>query len=264
MAVQLGCFALRKNRFNPANLEEAVKDLVKMTSPRNVKMADQHARFVVAVKKSNVNNQSARRIRTYPTLSSPADTCEIWYYFLSVQYLLRREAGRATSAAPSYFPPIELKDEHGQPTMYVDGGLGYNNPSKELQNEARCVYGPNHPIGCFISIGTGHHKNVAFSHVRHLLSPAYNAFKAIVLSSEKAHNETKEYFSREPHIYFRFNAGMQLNNAKGDKDFVEAVALEDWREMRQIEALTHEYLQEEETSKMLDQCAEKLTGTNQT
>ncbi|KAG9080908.1 hypothetical protein FRC06_006005, partial [Ceratobasidium sp. 370] len=244
MVAQLGSFVFRGNRFNPANLEQAIKDIVKQTSPENVKMADHQARcaraFVVAVQKSNVNNQSARRIRTYPTLSSPADTCEIW------------EAGRATSAAPSYFPPIKLKDEYGRSTMYIDGGLGYNNPSKELHNEARYVYGPDYPIGCFISIGTGHHKKVAFSHIRHLMSPAYGAFRAIVLSSEKAHNEMEQYFSRQPSVYFRFNARMEIADAKGDKDFIQSVALEDWQKMGQVEALTHEYLRLEETSKMLD------------
>ncbi|KAG9125176.1 hypothetical protein FRC07_008679 [Ceratobasidium sp. 392] len=250
-AVQIGSFASGENRFSPANLEEAIKTVVSKKSPENTKMADHHAKctrvFVVAVKKRNVNNLSARRIRTYPTRSSPADTCEIW------------EAGRATSAAPSYFPPIELLDERGQPAMYIDGGLGYNNPSKELLNEARDVFGPDHPIGCFISIGTGRDKNVALSDVR-VASPAYSAFKAVALSSEKAHWEMEQYFSRQPDVYFRFNAGTRLIDAQGDEDFVQAVALEDWQKMDQVEALTQEYLQEKKTGKKLDKCVEKLAA----
>ncbi|KAG9081472.1 hypothetical protein FS749_007640 [Ceratobasidium sp. UAMH 11750] len=111
--------------------------------------------------------------------------------------------------------------------MYIDGGLGYNNPSKELHNEARSIYGPEHPVGCFISIGTGCGKDVGFEH----LLDAYSAFKAIVLGSERTHLEMERYFSGQPNIYFRFNAGMQLTDAKRDKDFFEAIALENWQKM---------------------------------
>jgi patatin-like phospholipase/acyl hydrolase len=134
---------------------------------------------------------------------------------------LCREAGRATSAAPvsrislciwsvetyfsaiqSYFPPIKLKDEHGQSISYIDGGLGHNNPSKELLYEAREVFGPDHPIGCFISIGTGRDKNIALNDVRKL-HPAYSAFRAVALGSEKAHSEMEQFFSRKTDVYFR-------------------------------------------------------------
>ncbi|KAG9104788.1 hypothetical protein FRC06_009257 [Ceratobasidium sp. 370] len=255
-AAQLGSFASGENRFSPVNLEEAIKSVVAKTSPNNTKMADHHLQcaraFVVAVKKRNVNNQSARRIRTYPTRASPADTCEIW------------EAGRATSAAPSYFPPIELMDERGQLAMYIDGGLGYNNPSKELLNEAREVFGPNHPIGCFISIGTGRDKNVAVNDVRRAMYPAYGAFKAVALSSEKAHWEMEQYFARQTNVYFRFNAGTRLIGANGDEDFVQAVALEDWQKMERVEELTQEYIREEKTSQKLDKCAQKLASIYRT
>jgi hypothetical protein len=102
----------------------------------------------------------------------------------------------------SYFPPIKLLDEHGQLRSYVDGGLGYNNPSKELLNEAREVFGPEHSIGCFLSIGTGRDRNIGIEDVRKLNS-AYKAFRAIALNSQLAHCELEEYFSRKPDVYFR-------------------------------------------------------------
>ncbi|KAG8741913.1 hypothetical protein FRC10_002278 [Ceratobasidium sp. 414] len=261
-AVQLSSFASGENRFSPVNLEEAIKNVVAKTSPNNTKMADHHVRcaraFVVAVKKRNVNNQSARRIRTYPTRTSPADT------LISVIRDVGRQAEPLRPLRQSYFPPIELMDERGQLAMYIDGGLGYNNPSKELLNEARDVFGPNHPIGCFISIGTGHDKNVAVNDVRRAMYPAYGAFKAVALSSEKAHWEMEQYFSRQSGVYFRFNAGTRLIDAKGDEDFVQAVALEDWQKMEQVEALTQEYIREKKTNRRLDKCAEKLVSIYQT
>ncbi|KAG8682852.1 hypothetical protein FRC11_014305 [Ceratobasidium sp. 423] len=219
-AAQAGSLALVEHRFSPDNLEEAIKDVVARLTPSNSKMADHHQHCA----------------RTFVLAHQSADTCEIW------------EAGRATSAAPSYFPPIKLKDEHGQLRSYIDGALGYNNPSKELLNEARDVFGPEHTIGCFLSIGTGRDKNTAFQDVRKLNS-AYRAFKAIALSSEQAHRELDEYFSRTPGVYFRFNAGARLVGVDGDEDFARQVALEDWHKMDQIENLTSQYLEEEETKR---------------
>ncbi|KAF8699114.1 Patatin-like phospholipase, partial [Rhizoctonia solani] len=248
-AAQAGSLAFVEHRFSPDNLEEAIKQVVARLSPSNTKMADRHQNcartFVVAVRKHNVNNHAARRIRTYATQHRPADTCEIW------------EAGRATSAAPSYFPPIKLKDEYGQLRSYIDGGLGYNNPSKELLNEARDVFGPDHAIGCFLSIGTGVDRNTGFQDVRRFNS-AYDAFKAIALNSEQAHRELNEYFSRTPGVYYRFNAGARLVGPNGDEDFAKQVALEGWHKMDQIENLTSQYLREEGSIRGLKRCAERL------
>ncbi|QRV75319.1 patatin-like phospholipase protein [Ceratobasidium sp. AG-Ba] len=250
-AAKFGSIVSGENRFDPANLEEAIKGVVETASPKNTKMADHHPRcarvFVVAVKKNNVNNETARRIRTYSTHNYQADTCEIW------------QAGRATSAAPSYFPPIELPDERGRTAQYIDGGLGYNNPAKELLYEARNVFGPNAPIGCFISIGTGYDKNVAVGRILRAF-PAYAAFKAIALGSEKAHQEMEEFFLRETGTYYRFNAGVRLIDANGNGDFVQAVGLEDWHKMGEIEDLTRAYLKEKETSDQLDRCIRKLSS----
>ncbi|KAF8604177.1 FabD/lysophospholipase-like protein [Ceratobasidium sp. AG-I] len=174
-----------------------------------------------------------------------------------------KSAGRATSAAPSYFPSIKIPDERGQPCSYVDGALGYNNPSKELLNEARDVYGPDHSVGCFISIGTGRDKNASLSNARKVTS-AYQAFRSIALSSEQAHWNLEQYFAGTPDVYFRFNAGARLIDAKGDEDFVKAVNMEDWRKMTDIETLTEEYLAEGETQINANKCAQKLSSISRT
>src|SRR5579859_4272797 len=59
------------------------------------------------------------------------------------------EAARATSAAPTYFPEMEIDGD-----LYVDGGIGYNNPADEAIREARRLWG-DREIGCLLSIGTG-------------------------------------------------------------------------------------------------------------
>lgn len=71
------------------------------------------------------------------------------------------EAGRATSAAPSFFPPAVLPNFSGSggatsdtPKVFQDGALLANNPAALALAEARALY-PGVPIACIASFGTG-------------------------------------------------------------------------------------------------------------
>jgi len=79
----------------------------------------------------------AVRMRSFGTRDADAFSACIW------------QVGRATSAAPTFFAPIEIDD-----VLYGDGGTGWNNPAKEAIAEARNIW-PNRLIGIVISIGTG-------------------------------------------------------------------------------------------------------------
>ena len=50
------------------------------------------------------------------------------------------EAARATSAAPTYFPEMEIDGN-----FYVDGGIGYNNPGDEAVREEHRDESDPHP-----------------------------------------------------------------------------------------------------------------------
>ena len=83
-------------------------------------------------------------LRTYQTGSAPV-SCSIW------------EAARATSAAPTFFPPIKFGSQPGGD--FIDAGVGYNNPTKILVKEAKSYYRiksykATQPT-CLVSIGTG-------------------------------------------------------------------------------------------------------------
>ena len=69
--------------------------------------------FVLATRTDDISNRVATHLRTYTNKNVEKSFADykIW------------EAGRATSAAPTYFPRIKL-DEY----EYVDGGVGFNNP----------------------------------------------------------------------------------------------------------------------------------------
>ena len=76
--------------------------------------------------------------RTYPSRETHSG-CKIW------------EAARATSAAPTFFKRIEI----GREQPFIDGGMGRNNPSKVVLDEANTLFKAR-PVGCLVSIGTGH------------------------------------------------------------------------------------------------------------
>ena len=66
-----------------------------------------------------------------------------------------REALRATSAAPTYFAPVELSDRlTGEKIVCIDGGVGANNPSMLAYLEAKKLY-PEADEFRMLSLSTG-------------------------------------------------------------------------------------------------------------
>jgi predicted acylesterase/phospholipase RssA len=97
--------------------------------------------FVVARMAGNVTAPPAI-FRSYLVEGEPRTKCAIW------------QAARATTAAPTFFKAMPI----GNPPpaiIYVDGGLGYNNPSQLALVESRRIWGTEAKI-CLVSIGTGH------------------------------------------------------------------------------------------------------------
>ncbi len=81
-----------------------------------------YIRFVCA--KTSVNLESPQRFRTYEGLPNQGPDCKIW------------EAGRATTATPKIFKAMMIVGLGGISSSYIDAGLGHNNPSKEVREEA--------------------------------------------------------------------------------------------------------------------------------
>lgn len=77
------------------------------------------------------------RMRSFGTRQADPFPASIW------------QVARATSAAPTYFLPIEING-----VLYGDGGTGWNNPTKEAIDEARSIW-PDRHIGILLSLGTG-------------------------------------------------------------------------------------------------------------
>lgn len=157
------------------------------------------------------------QLRSYNSPWDAVDDCPIW------------QACRATSAAPTFFPPMQIGNP---PVAYIDGGLGYNNPIRALIEEKSHIW-PDRQIGCIVSIGTGF---AVSRDVGRTVKPLFDKIKEMATDTEKVAREfaeeMKHRHGNEQKIYFRFSVQQGL----------EQVGLEEWREMGRIKVATHDYL----------------------
>jgi len=165
-----------------------------------------------------------RRFRTYKVSENQSADCEIW------------EAARATTAAPTIFKGIEIAGVGGIPERFVDAGLKYNNPSKEIRDEARQYFGDERCVGVWISIGTGHPGAIGLpkpdAFQKMLPLQLIDTLKNIATNCEEVADELASQFLGCPGVYFRFNV---LHGAG-------QVSLEEWKKINDVVAHTRSYL----------------------
>jgi predicted acylesterase/phospholipase RssA len=139
-------------RFDEKPLEKALKDVIReIIGDENAPMADPYDQnpevscpvFVVATE----GQDASSREKLFRSYGFDKDRCPIW------------QAARATSAAPSYFPPtwVEVPAPGG---WYIDGGLKRNNPSEVALLEAKRYWKAKRVM--IVSIGTGVQKTADF------------------------------------------------------------------------------------------------------
>jgi len=190
----------------------------------NPTIAD-YIRFVCAMNAHNMNIPVL--LRTYQSRELPFD-CKIW------------EAARATSATPGLFKRIQIG--RGQP--FIDGGLGRNNPSRLVLDEAKGLFGDRR-IGCLVSIGTGQAEVVSIEKPgvfqRILPMDAVDVLKAIATDCEATHETMLGLFENSPNTYFRLNVeqGMQR------------IDLSELEKLPKVEAHTMQYMKKKEVDEKL-------------
>lgn len=173
------------------------------------------------------------RLRSYrPAREAEAvNGCRIW------------EAARATSAAPSFFKPIKI-GKFG--TSFIDAAIGYNNPTPEVEKEAREIWGDDVEIHCLISIGTG----------KPDLRPFGTRLKAVAATLVRIATETEMTADAFPRAhpgltgrYFRFNVARGL----------EEVGINEHERKDLISITTVNYLNELNTRTEVEKCLELLS-----
>ncbi|KAJ7830374.1 FabD lysophospholipase-like protein [Mycena leptocephala] len=231
-------------RFKASKLEKAIKGIVEPRGGderysrepvQNVCLKNSIA-FVCAMNAANMSLPVL--FRTYNTTNNPAINCTIW------------QAGRATSAAPTFFKQIRIGPP-GIEEAFVDGGMGQNNPIATLLLEAQVVF-PDHQIACIISLGTGqpHTIKIPTPSLLKRLFPldVIEAIKGIATDCEKQHQLSAHHFDPVPHVYFRFNV------ERGMQD----IQLNQWERLGDVAANTRQYLLSHPTRNQLVDAVKSL------
>ena len=158
------------------------------------------------------------------------------------------EAARATSAATTFFEPIQIGGE-----WFVDGATGANCPIPEMWAEANDIWSDGGDwrlednVSCFVSIGTG--------------VPPYGGFQDTILGisktltdiatdSQKAAEDfqrTRQYMYKQGR-FFRFNVDQGLGH----------IGLEEAEMLDDIRSATRDYVQRERVRDELATCLKVL------
>lgn len=167
------------------------------------------------------------------------DTTKIW------------EAGRATSAAPSFFDPVAIGDFNQH---LLDGATGANNPIYQLWNEAGDMWPEGSfedRVQCIVSLGTGVPSLKPF---KNELISIGKSIIAIATETEK----TAEMFCRDKRTlddsgrYYRFNVYPGLEN----------IGLEDAKQKEAIVTATARYIASQAVYKQFKACAKNIGERN--
>lgn len=269
--------AAGKSRYSPRVFETVIKEFIRdRTGDSDSLMmmeTDPTCKvFVVAVRADDVNNGEPLHIRTYKSEAKEHSlkNCKIW------------KACRATTAAPTYFPSMNIGG-----VDFQDGGLGHNNPMCLLKAEAEVVFGPETPIICALSIGTGLVPTVdlrgSLSVVGAVSGDLMASLLKLVTNTEQHHLLARTLYNiHNPGCYFRFNVGSVLTDKQWvhdhDKDLCQTmyeptkrmalptldewqralIALDDYKKMDGFVKICEAYITHESLHYMVQNCAKRL------
>ena len=180
------------------------------------------------------NQERTRRFRSYRVRNFESTNCKIW------------EAARATTAAPTFFKRIHIGEKNQAQEEFVDGGLRCNNPTWEVIEEARNIFGDTQAVGCLVSIGTGHPGTIGLPKpdmFQNLLpTELIHTLKMIATDCETTAIELSKRFIEAPDLYFRFN----VTHGAG------SISLNEWKKMSDIITHTKVYLEQSTVSGLID------------
>ena len=228
-------FLTAKGKFASEPLEDSIKSTIWSKGVHeHALLKDQEVDACrVFVCATRAEDHSLAILRSYKTRRHDPlfGICEIW------------EAARATSAASTFFEPIEIGPSHQK---FVDGALtGKNNPVRTANTESRDIWPGEEKL--ILSIGTGAAPGEAVT--GNLLSLA-ERLKEIVLDSEQINKDFRldnSEMVRNGRLY-RFNVLHGLAD----------VGLEEHQARNRIATYTDRYLDDPDVFDMVQNCVSNL------
>jgi patatin-like phospholipase/acyl hydrolase len=128
------------------------------------------------------------------------------------------QVARATSAAPTFFPPVQVKNTYHESYTLVDGGVCINNPAMAAYAEARHIYGEADFL--VASIGTGDRQDgLRYAEVKGWgLAQWAKQIGPVFMDSTSETADQELYFLLGRHNHFRLQA--ELKYASNEMDCV--------------------------------------------
>ncbi|KAH9215100.1 acyl transferase/acyl hydrolase/lysophospholipase, partial [Leptodontidium sp. 2 PMI_412] len=232
-----------ESMFDASKLEAAIKDTIR----RKLGQGNVDAPFI-----DPLGRECCKTVVYTLPASSPAASQPTAFRSYTSRHAPRKEpytiwqAGRATSAATTFFEPLQT----GSPPdtrRWIDAGMGFNNPARVIFEETGSLYGDarghldhNKHISVFLTLGTGF-KNVVrldaetrkekISAKFRVPLKAIEVMQDIVTGTENVHTSLRKAFERKSDIYHRFNVEQGLQD----------VELYDYQQTEAMEADTENY-----------------------
>lgn len=225
-------FLNARGKFSSTPLEDCIKSTIrsKQLSEQTLLKDPDGDACKVFVCATRAEDHSLAILRSYRTRRHDPlfEICKIW------------EAARATSAASTFFEPIEIGPSRQN---FVDGALtGKNNPIRTANAESRDIWPSQERL--ILSIGTGAAPGQAVT--GDLLSLA-NRLKEIVVDSEQTNRE----FRLENNDMIRNGRLYRFNVLHG----LAEVGLEEHQAINRIATYTDRYLDDPDVFDMVQACA---------
>ncbi|KAI9775397.1 MAG: hypothetical protein M1839_001252 [Geoglossum umbratile] len=149
---------------------------------------------------------------------------------------------------------ISIGEDGQVKEQLIDAGIKCNNPTKQVMEEARLLFGDDRPVGALVSIGTGHPGTIGLlepdGFQKILPTKLIYVLKKTATDCETTANDLARRFENIPEMYFRFNV------TRG----VGVISLEEWKRMGDVQTHTAAYLQEPLVSKSIDSVVKLLCG----
>ncbi|KAE8365962.1 acyl transferase/acyl hydrolase/lysophospholipase [Aspergillus caelatus] len=248
-------FNVAGSRFDAENIEAVIKEVMKeKLGDSEAPLLNEHGKckaFVLAVRQDAANSKGPVHLRSYVNTQQKSllPNVKAW------------EAARATSAAPTFFPPMEIATDNGVKHKLIDAALGANNPVGWLWNEVLSVFGAGRPIDCILSIGTGIPKNQVFGES---VKGAITGLGSAITNSELANilfRTLIDAYAPESRRmkYFRLNVGREIEDWPENAKEEENEELAEMDSIKQIGGFierTEQYIKEQEPR--IRRCANTL------
>lgn len=228
-------FLMANNRFQTEPLESSIKSTIgsRCLEEDTLLQDEDSDSCKVFVCATRGLDESLAVLRSYDSeRHNPLyDVCRIW------------EAARATSAASTFFPPIEIGAD-GQ--MFVDGALtGSNNPIRTADVESKDIWEDADRL--IISIGTGAAPGQS---VLGNLADLAKRLAAIITNSERTNDE---FMKANPAMIskgrlYRFNVMLGM----------ASIGLEEHQALPTIAARTESYLERADVHLHVQKCVDSL------